>query len=351
MTVSPRISEKLRSFRDFDWFPQLCQAIVSERKQLGIHGKGPSSDEPLDLSKVTAAIRGTHESLISSATGPVQADDLHPFYGPSRFKCPRVNCIGFYDSYVTKPERDRHLEKHERPYTCGIPDCPMAIIGYSTEKALQKHLIELHGLDPGTNVDFPMPPKATTKKTAEKIFRCSICPRTFTRAFNRTCHMRAHTNSKPFACKTCGKLFARQTDCRRHEASHKVKTFICTWPLKNGASCGCGGAFARKDKLQAHLESLSGRRCIALFRAEQESGPEPVTLDTTIPLEATTSEMRDVSQSDVEMTEAQWDVLLKSCVHEYDDDEMTEPEQRQFDIPSVFEPADQDGNDGGGPIA
>ncbi len=59
-------------------------------------------------------------------------------------------------------------------------------------------------------------------------------------------HMRSHNEEKPFVCHWpgCTKAFARQHDCKRHEALHSnYRPFTCE---------GCSKQFARMDALNRH---------------------------------------------------------------------------------------------------
>jgi hypothetical protein len=61
-------------------------------------------------------------------------------------------------------------------------------------------------------------------------------------------HIRSHNEEKPFQCHWpgCGKGFARQHDCKRHEQLHtNYRPFTCE---------GCNKQFARMDALNRHRE-------------------------------------------------------------------------------------------------
>lgn len=61
-------------------------------------------------------------------------------------------------------------------------------------------------------------------------------------------HIRSHNEEKPFQCHWpgCGKGFARQHDCKRHEQLHtNYRPFTCE---------GCSKQFARMDALNRHCE-------------------------------------------------------------------------------------------------
>lgn len=68
-------------------------------------------------------------------------------------------------------------------------------------------------------------------------------------------HIRSHNEEKPFQCHWpgCGKGFARQHDCKRHEQLHtNYRPFTCD---------GCNKQFARMDALNRHLRSEGGAEC------------------------------------------------------------------------------------------
>ncbi|KAF1939128.1 C6 transcription factor RegA [Clathrospora elynae] len=55
---------------------------------------------------------------------------------------------------------------------------------------------------------------------AQRLFQCSTCKSSFTRADHLTRHVRAHTKSKPYVCHVCSKGFARIDLLKRHVTNH-----------------------------------------------------------------------------------------------------------------------------------
>ncbi|KAJ5547909.1 hypothetical protein N7513_005143 [Penicillium frequentans] len=105
-----------------------------------------------------------------------------------------------------------------------------------------------------------MPSKSSAQNTT---FRCPLCPRKFTRAFNLRGHVRTHTDERPFACGVCGRAFTRQHDRRTHEQLHnREMKWVCGGLLENGKSWGCGRRYDRKSNLSRHHRSKIGQGCI-----------------------------------------------------------------------------------------
>ncbi|KDQ27708.1 hypothetical protein PLEOSDRAFT_1056240, partial [Pleurotus ostreatus PC15] len=82
------------------------------------------------------------------------------------------------------------------------------------------------------------------------------CGSTFTRRFNLRGHLRSHTEERPYVCEWpgCKKGFARQHDCKRHQALHSAKS-------QNNLCRGCKKTFSRLDALNRHLRSEGGAEC------------------------------------------------------------------------------------------
>jgi len=276
LIVSKTLEESLSALVNHDMYDNLCQAIVSTKNQLLPTGKGPSDDEPLYLPKVIQALRSELEALISSPnTTLTQKAKLKKFYGPNFFKCRRINCQFYSKGFTTQMQRDHHISKHERAFTCKEEGCPQAIIGCVTVQDLKKHMIEYHGTTIDADAEYPehepeTDADAKRKQKMPALFQCSMCPKRFTRAYNLRTHLRTHTNERPFVCRVCGKAFVRHNDCYRHEALHSgEKKFICRGILKNGGPRGCGRRFARAEGLGRHFRSEAGRVCIRPILEEE----------------------------------------------------------------------------------
>jgi hypothetical protein len=144
---------------------------------------------------------------------------LDQFYGKKRYKCPKVICFDFHEGFTDAKSRDLHINRHDRPFRCTFDDCSIAEFGFGTSKELEKHERLFHPNLENQGISFSAP-KAVVSKTP---WKCSMCPKRFTRGFHMRNHVRAHMAERPFACSECGKAFTRANDCKRHEKIHERK--------------------------------------------------------------------------------------------------------------------------------
>lgn len=143
-------------------------------------------------------------------------DKIEDYYGPNLFKCKRVLCKFFFLGYDNKVDRETHDSRHDRPFQCPV-SCSSALIGFSTEKDMKRHVRTYHpDQSDGPSIFEALRPNHTSTR-----FQCKVCNRRFTRNITLKGHERSHFGERPYACSNCGKAFARVNDCRRHEKIHR----------------------------------------------------------------------------------------------------------------------------------
>ncbi|KAJ8132836.1 hypothetical protein O1611_g785 [Lasiodiplodia mahajangana] len=290
-----QLLEILETFMELHW--SRTHKPLQDLKRSSRYGQGPSADEALDLWQVTEKIRSALEDTYEPR---YEEADLQRFYGRNRFKCPRVNCLRYYQGFSTLERRQHHLNKHDRPFLCYIVGCHMEVFGYATAKDLKKHLFKYHGidnLDDTADAEFPDPPKrkAMTEAKREAAYECSECGKKFTRNHNLQNHIRSHQGLRPFGCQVCGQTFTRKPDCDRHERGHGEGKYICIGSLKTGETWGCKRGFSRLDSLASHFQSKKGKRCIKPHMQErmEESGNSDGLMNDTNPFGNQTGENAD----------------------------------------------------------
>ncbi|CAO3563594.1 unnamed protein product [Mortierella alpina] len=88
-----------------------------------------------------------------------------------------------------------------------------------------------------------------SKKANGRIHMCPECPKTFSRPYNLSSHIKTHSGMKPHACNYdgCKSTFLRPYDLARHERNHNgQKPFVCS---------GCNEPFKRHEGLKRHEKS------------------------------------------------------------------------------------------------
>ena len=220
--VSKNMEDTLISLRPLGCYPFLAQTIIWSRKSLLIDNKDASGHQYLDLPNITNNIRLALEKLAESGV-PVTKKTLELYHGIGLFRCPKVYCQHFYKGFLTRSDRDKHVDRHDRPYTCSFEGCPTATFGCVSKQDLEKHKLQYHG----NQLDFPVipepnsgPPRRRTREP-EKRFQCDDCSKMFTARHNLRSHVRTHTGERPFACTYCSKTFVRDSDNKRHQGKCK----------------------------------------------------------------------------------------------------------------------------------
>jgi hypothetical protein len=262
-TVSKTWKDRLAPLVWCDFYKDLEQAVLFCKKQISPHGQGPSDDDTLDLPSITAKIRKALEGFQNQSLSSAEREGIKKYYGQNWFKCPRMNCQYFDKGFAMEKQRDHHVLRHERAFTCTFEGCPTTTFGCATAKELETHMFEYHGISNNEKLDFPMPSESTRKtSTLPPKFLCELCPKKFTRNSNLRAHSRTHSNERPYRCPTCDKGFHRPNDFKRHQETHLgKKKFACRGELNVGGSWGCGREFSRMDKLNDHWRSETGRIC------------------------------------------------------------------------------------------
>ncbi|XP_069837823.1 oocyte zinc finger protein XlCOF22-like [Dendropsophus ebraccatus] len=94
-----------------------------------------------------------------------------------------------------------------------------------------------------------------SKSSAEKSYKCSECPKCFTRNADLLKHQRSHSQSQSIICSDCGKSFAKNSMYMRHQRSHTgEKPFSCS---------DCGKSFSVSAHLITHQRIHTGEKPFA----------------------------------------------------------------------------------------
>ena len=233
--------------------PAITRAMVKQTRTTRTNDEGLNALGT--LGDIMGKVRIGMEQLAGTLSSDDLAKEMETYYGRNWFKCPKHPCFYFHEGFSSAKLRDRHVERHERPFCCTEAGCFRVQIGFSSEKELKKHTSITHP-DPGAlswkffKVKEPKP---------RRSFQCTLCVRKFTRSTSLRQHIRTHTGEMPYSCSVCGKAFARPMNCKRHEMLHSGgKSFVCRGELTTGGAWGCGRWFTRPETLGRHIRSKGG---------------------------------------------------------------------------------------------
>ncbi|KIX07723.1 uncharacterized protein Z518_02377 [Rhinocladiella mackenziei CBS 650.93] len=148
------------------------------------------------------------------------SEKLDHLYGECRYKCPKLGCLRFYNGFRNAGERQKHVDAHDRPYRCDVPECQGQAFGLTSSQALEKHTKTFHPTIADQMESFGPIDKKEENKTAKWPCTYPGCPKRFTRGFHMRNHLRTHNSERPYSCTQCGKAFTRDYDRKRHEKIH-----------------------------------------------------------------------------------------------------------------------------------
>lgn len=170
------------------------------------------------LKKVFTRNRELIENLSAdSSKSQDNQNVLALYYGPKRFKCSFVTCIDFYEGFTSAEAREKHINKHNRPWVCEVQHCSTSKFGFTSNNELDKHTRDYHPDRSDLSELFKITPKKVTPTSKHS---CHICGKFFTRRYHKINHINSHMNEKPYSCTICGKDFTRENDRKRHEKIH-----------------------------------------------------------------------------------------------------------------------------------
>ncbi|KAI1658130.1 WD40 repeat-like protein [Daldinia decipiens] len=119
----------------------------------------------------TVQIRKTIETLRDDNLDSANQQILMNLYGSIViYKCSKPWCDYFTTGFESIEERERHYDRHDRPFRCTFGECPGYALGFDTQQKLSQH-VEAYHHETNDELEFPevRPEKALT---FEKAVEC-----------------------------------------------------------------------------------------------------------------------------------------------------------------------------------
>ena len=144
-----RAEELVRQFRRFhqhDYFDKLIRVIAqaTRLKDSSLNEDISRTEEPYLAAQIELVRLKFERMMVSLSSTSIMHTKYEMFYGSNWYKCPRMDCTYFYRGFPDPAHRDRHKDKHSRPFHCAYFGCHVASVGCRTAKELGKHELDFH---------------------------------------------------------------------------------------------------------------------------------------------------------------------------------------------------------------
>jgi hypothetical protein len=120
----------------YDGLVQLTSHIYVFQK------KGFEARHKISIKSLAEALdrnRKLLEEFPKTKPSPDEKAEYNRFYDEERrFKCTRITCRYFSEGFKDEKTRKRHVNIHDRPFQCEVPDCLGADMGFANTRDLEK---------------------------------------------------------------------------------------------------------------------------------------------------------------------------------------------------------------------
>ena len=141
-TIPKPIEKTIDKYQTYEFHNDLGQAIaLLEARKLSNPNKENVINN-LSLEETLSRIRSLMESMCISGGNK---ESLLKIYGTNIFKCPRIDCKGFFDGFLERDECQQHQKRHDRQFYCTFEGCVAAKSGFTSSRELERHFERLHG--------------------------------------------------------------------------------------------------------------------------------------------------------------------------------------------------------------
>jgi Ankyrin repeats (3 copies) len=159
------IEKTIDKYQTYEFHNDLGQAIaLLEARKLSNLNKGNVINN-LGLEEILSRIRSLMESMSISEGNK---ESLLKVYGTNIFKCPRIDCKGFFDGFPERDECQQHQKRHDRQFYCTFEGCVAAKSGFTSSRELERHFERLHGFSGTPSFPCYQPPGYSAVEEAIK---------------------------------------------------------------------------------------------------------------------------------------------------------------------------------------
>ena len=139
--IPKRIEKLIARYQTYEFHNDLGQAITLLEARKLSNSKNENVISNLGLEEILSRIRSLMESMSISEGNK---ESLQKIYGTNIFKCPRIDCKGFFEGFLERDECQQHQKRHDRQFYCTFEGCVAAKSGFTSSRELERHFERLH---------------------------------------------------------------------------------------------------------------------------------------------------------------------------------------------------------------
>ncbi|KAL5380194.1 hypothetical protein DPSP01_007994 [Paraphaeosphaeria sporulosa] len=208
--------ETCKSFEEQDFYEDL---VVLTSHIYTFQKKGFEARHKVSIKSLEYALN-RNRKFVEDTASKLKGTELatfQQFYDNERpYKCTKITCMYFSEGFREARAKKRHVNIHDRPFQCEVPDC-LGAEGFANSKDLEKHTRSFHPEISDLAVRF----NSTHIKKTKATHTCPLCGKSFTRKLILDDHVMSHKGIRNQECEECGKAFTRKNDLRRHQKIHE----------------------------------------------------------------------------------------------------------------------------------
>lgn len=140
--IPKRIEKLMDRYQTYEFHNDLGQAITLLEARKLSNPKNENVINNLGLEEILSRIRSLMESM---SILKEHKESLQKIYGTNIFKCPRIDCKGFFEGFLEWDGCQQHQKRHDRQFYCTFEGCVAAKSGFTSSRELGRHFERLHG--------------------------------------------------------------------------------------------------------------------------------------------------------------------------------------------------------------
>jgi hypothetical protein len=137
--IVPECRETCKNFENQDFYDDLV-ALTSHIYTF--QKKGFEARHKVSIKRLEEALNRNRKFMEDTVSKLENADleTFKQFYDNERpYKCTKITCMYFSEGFKEAKAKKRHVNVHDRPFQCEVPDC-LGAEGFSNHKDLEKYV-------------------------------------------------------------------------------------------------------------------------------------------------------------------------------------------------------------------